>query len=70
MSIAVTYDIQVQFLVVGKWQFKMNKITTIKLSKETLERIKKIGNMGESYEDVIKMLLVNYNLDKNVKSKK
>lgn len=38
----------------------MNKITTIKLSKETLERIKKIGNMGESYEDVIKMLIDEY----------
>lgn len=43
----------------------MNEITTIKLSKETLERIKKIGNMGESYEDVIKKLI-----DEHIKLKK
>jgi hypothetical protein len=65
MFVAVAYSIWVQIPVVGKRRLKMNKITTIKLSKETLERIKKIGNMGESYEDVIKMLI-----DEHIKIKK
>lgn len=34
-----------------------NKITTIKLSVETVERLKAAGRMGDSYEDVIKRLL-------------
>ncbi len=35
----------------------MNEITTIKISKKTLNKIKKLGSMGESYEDVIKRLI-------------
>ena len=31
--------------------------TTIKISKQTLAEIKKIGYMGETYEDVILRLL-------------
>ena len=35
----------------------MNGTTTIKISKKTLEKIKKLGKMGETYEDVIERLI-------------
>ena len=35
----------------------IKKITTMKISIETLNRLKKLGNMGQSYEDVIIKLL-------------
>jgi predicted CopG family antitoxin len=31
--------------------------TTIQLSKETREKLKEIGKMGETYDDVIKRLI-------------
>ena len=35
-------------------------ITTIQLSRETVNKLKEIGNMGDTYEDVIKKLIENY----------
>jgi len=35
-------------------------ITTIQLSRETVNKLKAIGNMGDTYEDVIKKLIENY----------
>lgn len=36
---------------------KTVEITTIQLSKETRERLKEFGKMGETYDDVIKRLI-------------
>jgi len=36
------------------------EITTMKIKKSTLEKIKKIGNMGDSYNDVIERLIKYY----------
>lgn len=34
-----------------------NEITTIKLSKNTVKRLAKLGNKGDTYEDIILSLL-------------
>ena len=36
---------------------KFQKVTTIKISRELMEDLKKLGLMGDSYEDVIRRLL-------------
>lgn len=33
------------------------KFTTIWISRETLEKLKKLGKFGESYNDILKRLL-------------
>jgi len=35
-------------------------ITTIQISKETIEKLKEIGKMGDTYEDVILRLIEYY----------
>lgn len=34
-----------------------NEITTIKLSKKTVEKLMKLGTKGDTYEDIILRLL-------------
>ncbi len=36
---------------------KQTKITTIQLSEETREELKKLGKKGDTYDDIIKRLL-------------
>lgn len=38
----------------------MSKITSMQISEETLDQLHNLKNRGESYEDVVKMLLQNY----------
>lgn len=38
----------------------MVKITTIKLKPETREMLKSVGNKGQTYDDIIRMLLLDY----------
>ncbi len=51
-----------------------DEITTIKLKKITVEKLKKLGEMGESYEDVILRLIKfyknKYGVEKSAKQKK
>lgn len=37
---------------------KSEEITTIQISKETRERLKRVGYKGETYEKIIKRLLI------------
>ena len=38
----------------------MSKITSMQISEDTLDVLHNLKNRGESYEDVIKRLLLNY----------
>lgn len=38
----------------------MSKITSMQISAETLDKLHDLKNRGQSYEDVVKMLLQNY----------
>ena len=42
------------------------EITTIKLKKTTLEKLKKLGSMGETYDDVVNVILEKYITRKKV----
>lgn len=42
---------------VGDFMEKGGEITTIQISKETRERLKRVGYKGETYEKIIKRLL-------------
>ena len=43
----------------------MSKITSMQISEETLDKLHKLKNRGESYEDVVKMLLQTYEKSNN-----
>ena len=44
----------------------MNEITTIRVHRETMERLKSLGLKGQSYENIIKLLLDSYAKHKGV----
>jgi len=42
----------------------MESITTIQIEKTTRDELKRIGSMGNNYNDVIKMLIAEHNANK------
>jgi len=40
-------------------------ITTIKLNKSTYKKLKSLGKMGETFDDVVKKLIKHYETTKN-----
>ena len=48
--------------------FRMSETTTIKLKKETRERLAKIGRKKETYDDIIRRLMEFYKRRKEGKS--
>jgi predicted CopG family antitoxin len=52
----------------SKQMTKVNLVKTLKISDETHSRLAKLGSVGQTFEDVIKLLLDEH--DELVKSKK
>ena len=43
----------------------MEKVKTLKISEETHDELSKLGTVGQTYEDVIKMLIKTFRESKN-----
>lgn len=43
----------------------MDKITSMRIRRSTLDKLKEVGHMGESYEEVIERLVKSAKIKKN-----
>ena len=44
-----------------KKKISAKKFTTVSLSKEIVEKLQRLGNKSETYEDIVRRLIIKYN---------